>query len=295
MEIRNLESFIQVAELGSFTKAAESLGYTQSSVSTQIRQLEKELGIPLFERINHRVRLTEKGKEILNLTHELFRTAEAIKKTVDNPLTLSGHIRIATAPSLCHWLFQNNFEQFHRHFPDISLEVISTSTEEMFRLLSQNEIDLVYTLDHHIYDRNYVIAYEAPVSCHFFCSSAHPLASRESVPVKQLIHESFILTERNTSYQKLLDQHLTSLSLEITPFLELSDTSLITQMLQKGLEVSFLPDYVAETAVQEKKLARIPVPDLNIEIWKQILYHQNKWISPEIQAVIDYMGREVFQ
>ena len=47
MEIRNLESFIQVAELGSFTKAAESLGYTQSSVSTQIRQLEKELGIPL--------------------------------------------------------------------------------------------------------------------------------------------------------------------------------------------------------------------------------------------------------
>lgn len=122
----------------------------------------------------------------------------------------------------------------------------------MFRLLSQNEIDLVYTLDHHIYDRNYVIAYEAPVSCHFFCSSAHPLASRESVPVKQLIHESFILTERNTSYQKLLDQHLTSLSLEITPFLELSDTSLITQMLQKGLEVSFLPDYVAETAVQEK-------------------------------------------
>ena len=60
-------------------------------------------------------------------------------------------------------------------------------------------------------------------------------------------------------------------------------------MLQKGREISFLPDYVAETAVQEKKLARIPVPDLNIEIWKQILYHKNKWISPEIQAVIDYI------
>ena len=83
MEIRNLESFIQVAELGSFTKAAESLGYTQSSVSTQIRQLENELGIPLFERINHSVKLTEKGKEILSLAHQLFRTADAIKKTAD--------------------------------------------------------------------------------------------------------------------------------------------------------------------------------------------------------------------
>ena len=109
MEIRNLESFIQVAELGSFTKAAESLGYTQSSVSTQIRQLEKELGIPLFERINHRVRLTEKGKEILNLTHELFRTAEAIKKTADKTNTHSRQKPISPSPSLCQGQVQKNF------------------------------------------------------------------------------------------------------------------------------------------------------------------------------------------
>ena len=80
MEIRNLESFIQVAALGSFTRAAESMGYTQSSVSTQIQNLESELGIPLFERINHSVKLTEKGKEILSLAHQLFRTVDAIKK-----------------------------------------------------------------------------------------------------------------------------------------------------------------------------------------------------------------------
>ena len=78
MEIRNLESFIQVAELGSFTKAAENLGYTQSSVSTQIRQLENELGIPLFERINHRVRLTEKGKETKAKALERIHKNEAV-------------------------------------------------------------------------------------------------------------------------------------------------------------------------------------------------------------------------
>lgn len=295
MEIRNLESFIQVAELGSFTKAAKNLGYTQSSISTQIRQLENELGIPLFERINHSVKLTEKGKEILNLTHQIFRTADAIKRTADNPLSLSGHIRIATAPSLCHWLFQNNFEQFHQLFPNIFLEIISTSTENMFHLLNSNEVDLVYTLDHHIYDRNYVIAYEAPVACHFVCSAKHPLASESSVPLEKLIQQSFILTERSTSYQKLLDEYLISRSLEITPFLELSDTSLITQMLQKGSELSFLPDYVTEAAVQENKLAYLHVPGLNVEIWKQVLYHKNKWISPEIQSIIDYLGRETFK
>lgn len=295
MEIRNLESFVQVAALGSFTRAAESMGYTQSSVSTQIQNLENELGVPLFERINHSVKLTEKGKEILSLTHKLFRTVDAIKKTADNPLSLSGHIRIAAAPSLCHWLFQHDFEQFHQFFPGISLEIISTSTEDMFGLLNRNEVDLVYTLDHHLYDRNYVIAYEAPVTCHFFCSNSHPLAQKESVALEELVQETFVLTERNMSYQKLLDEFLTSRSLDISPFLELGDTSLIAQMLERGSMLSFLPDYVCETGVQNKSLARLSVPDLHIEIWKQLLYHKNKWISPEIQCMIDYLGQETFQ
>lgn len=295
MEIRNLESFIQVAELGSFTKAAESLGYTQSSVSTQIRQLENELGIPLFERINHSIKLTEKGKEILALAHQLFRTADAIKKTADNPLSLSGHIRIAAAPSLCHWLFQNDFEQFHRLFPGISMEIISTSTEDMFGLLNRNEVDLVYTLDHHIYDRNYVIAYEAPVTCHFFCSTEHPLAKEASVSLERLLKESFVLTERSMSYQKLLDEFLTSRSLEITPFLEMGDTSLITRILQKGQVLSFLPDYVCQADVREHRLACLQVPELSIEIWKQLLYHKNKWISPEIRSVMEYLESEAFR
>ncbi|MBQ5676877.1 MAG: LysR family transcriptional regulator, partial [Lachnospiraceae bacterium] len=65
MEIKNLDTFIQVAELSSFTKAADKLGYSQSTVSFQIKQLETELGAQLFERINHTVSLTERGKEIL--------------------------------------------------------------------------------------------------------------------------------------------------------------------------------------------------------------------------------------
>lgn len=67
MELKNLESFIQVAELGSFTKAAKRLGYTQSTVSFQIRQLEEELGVPLFERIHHTVKLTAKGRSVQRL------------------------------------------------------------------------------------------------------------------------------------------------------------------------------------------------------------------------------------
>ena len=76
MEIRNLITFVRVAELSSFTKAAEVLGYSQSTVSFQIKQLETELGCLLFERINHTVSITERGKEVLGYAKEICRLSD---------------------------------------------------------------------------------------------------------------------------------------------------------------------------------------------------------------------------
>ena len=76
MEIRNLISFIQVAELNSFTKAADKLGYSQSTISFQIKQLEVELGCLLFERINHTITLTEHGRALLEYAHSINRLTE---------------------------------------------------------------------------------------------------------------------------------------------------------------------------------------------------------------------------
>ena len=90
------------------------------------------------------------------------------------------------------------------------------------------------------------------------------------------------------SYRRLLDQHLASLSVTLEPFLELGHTGLICRLLEKGLGISYLPDYVTEQGVREGKLIRLHVPEIRIDIWKQLLYHRNKWISQELKAVIDY-------
>ena len=75
MDIKNLETFVMVNEMKSFTQAAARLGFTQSTVSFQIRQLEKELGMPLFERINHTVRLTNGGEKLLPIAQHMLRLA----------------------------------------------------------------------------------------------------------------------------------------------------------------------------------------------------------------------------
>lgn len=291
MELKNLESFIQVAELGSFTKAAKRLGYTQSTVSFQIRQLEEELGVPLFERIHHTVKLTAKGRSVQRLAHEMLQAAEDMKRTAGESRSLKGTIRAAMAASLCTQLFCHDFTSFRRRYPDISLTVTTGTTEEMFRMLNQNEVDLVYTLDNHIYDRNYVTASEEEVSVHFVASSESPLAARSRVSPEELISCPAILTEKNVSYRKLLDEYLASHSLELLPYLEIGDTSLICSMVEAGMGISFLPDFVTEASVREGRMIRFSVPEISVCIWKQLLYHREKWVSPEMEAVMEYLQK----
>ena len=71
MDIRNLTTFVHVAELGNFSRAAERLGYSQPTISVQIRQLEQELGFRLFDRIGHSVRLTDKGRDVLSYAQQV--------------------------------------------------------------------------------------------------------------------------------------------------------------------------------------------------------------------------------
>ena len=147
MDIKNLNTFIQVAELLSFTQAAEKLGYSQSTVSFQIRQLENELGVSLFDRINHTIALTHKGREMLQYAHEIMKIAGDMEKAASGDREIGGLVRIAIAQSLCDWLLTERFAALHRAYPGITMKIIAGDTEEMFRLLGRNEADIVFTLD----------------------------------------------------------------------------------------------------------------------------------------------------
>ena len=99
-----------------------------------------------------------------------------------------------------------------------------------------------------------------------------------------------IFTEKNVSYRKLLEERLASMSLAAEPFLELGDTILITRLVSQGLGCGFLPDFVTQKAVEAGEVVRLNTPKLQVEVWKQLLYHRDKWVSPEMQAVMEYLG-----
>ena len=294
MELRNLNTFIQVVEFGSFTKAAEQLGYSQSTVSFQIKQLEEELGCLLFERINHTITLTERGKDLVAYAHQVQTLTEEFKENIDNEKELNGHIHVVTPDSICEDMINSNYIDFHSKYPNISLKFTPADTSDMFAMIDRNEADVIITLDNHAYKKDYIIAKEQKLSTHFVTNSRSKFANIKNLSIKDIINEPFLLTEKEQGYRRVFDKELAKRSLEITPVLEIGRTDIITSILSKSEMISFLPDFVTKTKVESGELCYLDVCDFNIDICKQLIYHKNKWVSKSLKTFIEYVKKAEF-
>ena len=294
MELRNLITFTHVAELGSFTKAAEQLGYSQSTISFQIKQLEEELDCLLFERINHTISLTERGHELVSYAHQVRALTDEFKENLNKEEELSGHIHIVTPDSVCDDMITTNYIDFHNKFPNISIKFTTADTLVMFDMLDHNEADIIITLDTHSYNKDYVIAKEEQLSMHFVASSNSKFAGKKNLKIKDIINEPFILTEYGQGYRRVLDKELAKRSLEITPILEIGRTDMITSLVAKGDMISFLPDFVTKEYIDSGELCYLDIKDMNMEIWKQLIYHKNKWMSKTLRTLINYIIENEF-
>lgn len=294
MELRNLITFIHVAELGSFTKAAEQLGYSQSTISFQIKQLEDEIGCLLFERINHTITLTERGHKLVSYAHQIRALTDDFKESLTKEEECSGHIHIVTPDSVCEEMLYSHYIDFHSKYPDISIKFTTADTSVMFEMLDHNEADAIITLDSHSYRKDYVIAKEQLLSMHFVASHKSKYANRKKLKITDIINEPFIMTEHGQGYRRVFDKELAKKSLEITPALEIGRTDIITHILAQSDMISYLPDFVTEELIGAGELCYLDVVDVNIDIWKQLIYHKNKWMSKSLKTFIEYIKSHEF-
>ncbi len=292
MDIKNLTTFVHVAELSSFSKAGERLGYSQPTVSVQIRQLEEELGFKLFDRIGHAVRLTDKGRDILIYAQKVCHLCQEMVTNAPDETPKRTLIRLATADSLCESILHEDFSVMRKHYPNINLNLATAGTGDLFKLLDHNEADLVCTLDSHIYNTNYVIASEEKVGVHIVVSANSPLAKKAILTKDDLIGQDFILTEKGMSYRRFLDEWFAKDSIEITPVLETARADLICSLVEVGLGIAFLPDFATENSYKKGTIVRKDIEGFEPDLWKQLLYHRDKWISPAMQTVIDILSHK---
>lgn len=290
MDSRSLNTFIQVAETSSFTKAGEILGYSQPTISFQIKQLENELGVQLFDRIGHTINLTEEGREVLVYAQQICNMMQEMTQSASHQFTPEGNVHLGMADSLCMPLIAKEFGKLKEKYPLVSMRITPAGTDDLCRMLDHNEVDLACTMDEPIYNAAYVVAHEEKVPVHFVCGSGSLLAEKEEVTLEELMQEAFLVTEKGMSYRRLLDEYLAKRELEIKPVVEMSNADLLCELVGRNMGVSFLPDYVTEKSVKKGKVKRLNVLGIDVQVSMQILYHRNKWLSLPMKAIIEHLS-----
>ena len=288
MDINVLRTFVAVCEYAGFSAAGEKLGYSQSTVSSQIKQLETELNTVLIDRIRHKIKVTDDGALVLTYARAILEQYQKMREAVSRSSAIRGELRLAMADSVRSRYFTEDYVAFHRKYPQIRMTVTTCGTEQMFDMLRKNEVDAVITLDSHIYDSEFRILSEAKEQTRFVVSPEHPLAGQKGLTLRYIADQPFILTEKNMSYRKVLDSCLAEQSLEIRPILEISDPNQICRILTETEAVSFLPDFITENYIRAGRLVCLEVSDCDISVWTQVLIHRHKWRSEAINGFVDF-------
>ena len=287
MEFREISTFLQVAQYQSFSKAARHLGYSQAAVTIQIKQLEQELGVHLFDRIGKQISLTHQGQVFYQYAVSIRNDLEQAKNAVADPSTLSGKLCLGTIESICASIFPDLLAEYHRLHPEVTISIVTDSPEVLLDRMNENTIDIVYLLDRRIYDNRWCKTLEEPEENIFVASPDHELAlAKRELELDEVLRFPFFLTEKDASYRHMLEQYLASINRSVKPFLEIGSTEFIIHMLLKNTGISFLPKFTVQRELQQKQLTALNVRGFQMQTWRQIFYHKNKWVTREMQEFL---------
>lgn len=286
MEIRQIQSFIMITQEGSFSKAAEILGYSQSAITVQIRLLEEELGFKLFDRVSKRISLTPQGRKFLECATQISMQVRRAEQLKENASELHNPLHIGTLTSLCFSKFPPILNYFRQNHPKVTMRITTASPKELIEMMDRNQLDLIYILDRSRSNSSWVKVMEIPEPIVFAASPDFHLAGRDEISLDELLKEPFFLTERNENYRRELDHFLEACGKSLTPFLEISSTEFIIQMVKENCGITYLPYFAVQKAIQDGSLTTLNVPDIRIQMYRQIFYHKDKWKTLEMEEFI---------
>ena len=287
MEIRNLQTFLQVASTMNITRASNILGYSQSSVSAQIQQLEAELGVQLFDRIGRGIALTQYGKDLIPYARQVIASIDQLEHFMQTESEMGGTVHVGFVESMFESCFKETVLRYTRRFPRVKIDVTVDATATLQQMLLKNDIDLACVIDSDDSNLRWTSAFSRDARVVVVANSGHPLAARESVTLEELWEEKFILMEESAPYNVVFQQLLAERGMEIRPSLAMQSCDMARQLVENSDYVSLLPLYSVKESVESGKLAVLPAPELEISQKVQVIYCSQKFITPQISGFIE--------
>ena len=293
MELRQLKTFVAAAQLESFSGAAQRLGYSQSAVTVQMRLLEDELGVRLFDRLGKRVALTAQGERFLRQSQKILMEVNEAKELASQEGELRNPLHIGTLESLCCAKLPQVLRYFRAHHPAVPIKITTAEPARLYEMLDQNLLDVIYLLDRARFNPDWEKVMEKKEPVVFVTSASYWKERPRRLRMKELAGEPFFLTEKHENYRRELDAFLETQRLALTPALEIGSTDFIIRQIKENGGISYLPYFAVAEGIGKGELAVLEVEGLQVEMYQQVFYHKSRWRTREMEAFIEVVSSVV--
>jgi len=282
--LRQLRAFSAVAEARSFTQAAESLGWAQSSVTALIQALEREFERPLLERLGKRVTLTEAGGRLLAYAGQVMQIVEEARAAVGGEGPLAGTLTIGTPETVCAYRLPPVLRRLRERHPGIQLVFKAGISTDLRSDVIEGRLDLAFTLDRYLPSPALVIEPLLHERVLLLTHAGDALAQRERVAPADLDGVPLILTEAGGSYRTAFENALSEHGCRPGARIEFASVEAIKQCTIAGIGVTVLPAAAAAPELRDGRLIALPWSGCDLDVAVQMIRHKDKHLSPTILA-----------
>lgn len=292
MELRQLITFRTVASTLHFSRAAEVLNYVPSNVTMQIKALEDEVGVRLFDRLGKQLVLTTAGKRFLTHIQSVLDKLDEARSAVHDNENVSGTLTVSANEVLCAYRLPIVFHLFRSRYPGVRLIFRSVPNQHLKQTLFEGTADVVFMLDEPILSSTLAVEPLVEETFRFFAAPDHPLAKRTVLQLEDFHGQVFLTNEQGCPYRSMFDRQFEKKGIDRITYLEFQNAEAIKQCAITGIGIAFLPEMTTKAEVERGELVVLPwtIPDLHVHT--QMLWHRDKWLSPILSSFIE-AAREV--
>lgn len=286
--LHQLKIFQEVAVLLNYSAAANKLCLTQPAVSIQIKQLEDNLGLSLFEKIGKKIFLTSAGLKLNDFCIDIFSRIDHMDMKLSAMKgQLEGDFLLAAVTS-AKYFTPHLLGAFHKLYPKVSLHLDVVNRSQIIQLLKKNEVDLVIMglVPENMRLKRYPMI-DNPIV--IIANPTHPLALQQNISCSELAKYEFVLREIGSGTRKAFEDFLLSHDIKLTPSMVLGSSETVKQAVIADLGISALSRHSVTLELATKCLVELDVQGFPLMRSWYVVHHETKQLSPAAQAFIDFI------
>ena len=293
MNTKSLVTFKTILEVGSFQKAADKLGYTQSTVTFQIKQLEEELALKLFEKIGRRMELTQAGKDIMPYVDMILQGTEQISNYGKSLSEITGSLKLAIPDSILIYNMQPFMQAFTHEAPNVQLIVNSIQSGEINPSIADGTADIGINCEKDSYPDSII---HKKLGKYKAVLVASPFANNnllDFITPHQRKPISLICNEPDGYYQLDMDKYLSEKDILLNPPMKVQSIEAVKRCVMNNLGIAVVPTYSIGEELKNGSLMPVKT-ELDEKTYDSFyIYHKNKWISPQMKLALNLLKKYV--